>query len=117
MICGALILAGSLMALQKPAEKVGTAAASERLTLRDGSVVLGLVTAASNGPRGAVELVVERDWAERHLKTWATKWSRAIETGSKLAVRQRRERLAAWKRERAGRRRPTIASSPGSIRS
>jgi hypothetical protein len=101
MICGTLILAGSLMALQKPAQKAAPAAATERVTLRDGSVVLGLVTAVSTGPRGAVELLVRRDWAESHLKTWAGKWNRAIEAGSKLAARQRRERLGAWRRERA----------------
>ena len=44
---------------------------------------------------------MRRDWAESHLKTWAGKWSRAIEAGSKLAARQRRERLAAWRAERA----------------
>jgi hypothetical protein len=101
MICGTLILAGSLMALQKPADKAAHAAATERVTLRDGSVVLGLVTAVSTGPRGAVELLVRRDWAESHVKTWAGKWSRAIEAGSKLAARQRRGRLGAWRGERA----------------
>ena len=101
MICGTLILAGSLMALQKPANKAAPATATERVTLRDGSVVLGLVTAVSTGPRGAVELLVRRDWAESHLKTWAGKWSRAIEAGSKLAARQRRERLGTWRGERA----------------
>jgi len=101
MICGTLILAGSLMALQKPANKAAPATATERVTLRDGSVVLGLVTAVSTGPREAVELLVRRDWAESHLKTWAGKWSRAIEAGSKLAARQRRERLGAWRGERA----------------
>ncbi len=117
MFWGTLILAGSLMAVQKPADKATPLTAAERITLRDGSVVLGLVTSVTNGSRGAVELLVQRDWAERHLKTWAGKWSRAIEAGSKLAARQRRERLGAWKRERAAARRPTIASSPGSIRS
>ncbi len=101
MIFGTWFLAGSLLALQKPADKAAPATAAERITLRDGSVVLGLVTGVSNGPRGAVELLVQRDWAEKHLKNWAGKWSRAIEAGSRLAVRQRRERLGAWKRERA----------------
>ena len=38
MICGTLILAGSLMALQKPPNKAAPATAAERVTLRDGSV-------------------------------------------------------------------------------
>ena len=101
MIFGTWILAGSLMALQKPADKAAPATAAEQITLRDGSVVMGLVTGVSNGPRGAVELLVQRNWAEKHLKKWASKWSRAIEAGSRLASRQRRERLGAWKRERA----------------
>ena len=78
MICGTLILAGSLMALQKPAIKAAPATATERVTLRDGSVVLGLVTVVTTGPRGALELLVRRDWAESHLKTWAGKWSRSV---------------------------------------
>src|SRR5271165_851040 len=101
MICGTLILAGSLMTLQKPANKAAPATAVERVTLRDGSVVLGLVTSVGTGPRGVVELLVRRDWAESHLKNWAGKWSRAIDAGSKLAARQRSERLRAWKAERA----------------
>ncbi len=99
MICGVLILAGSLMAFQKPPEQA--AAVADRVTLRDGSVVLGLVTSVSSGPRGAVELLVRREWAESHLKAWASKWDRTIENGSRLAARDRRERLSSWRRERA----------------
>ena len=101
MICGTLFLAGSLLALEQPVGQAAPATVAERVTLRDGSVVLGLVTAVSTGPRGAVELLVRRDWAVSHIKNWAGKWSRAIEAGSKLAARQRSERLRAWKAERA----------------
>ncbi len=119
MILGTVLLAGSLLALQPPSHmsKPGSRAerksapaklerkpapeACERVTLRDGSVVLGLVTGVSTGPRGAVELVVRRDWAESHLKRWAGKWDVSIEPGERLARRQRRERLAAWRAERA----------------
>ena len=87
MICGALILAGSLMAFQKPPEQA--AAVADRVTLRDGSVVLGLVTSVGSGPRGAVQLLVRREWAESHLKAWASKWNRTIENGSRLAARDR----------------------------
>ena len=99
MICGALILAGSLMAFQKPPDQ--PAAVADRVTLRDGSVVLGLVTSVSSGPRGAVELLVKRDWAETHVKTWASKWGRTIDNGSRLAAHDRRDRLRSWRRERA----------------
>ena len=92
MICAALILTGSLIGLQDPAGKPVTAA--DRITLRDGSVVLGLVTSVAAGPRGGVDLLVRRDWAEKNVESWAKRWSRAIEQGTRLAVRQRRDRLA-----------------------
>ena len=99
MICAALILTGSLIGLQDPAGKAATAA--DRITLRDGSVVLGLVTSVAAGPRGGVDLLVRRDWADKHVESWAKRWSRAIEQGTRLAVRQRRDRLRSWRRERA----------------
>jgi hypothetical protein len=98
MICAALILAGSLLGAQDAAGKLETAA--DRITLRDGSVVLGLVTSVASGPRGGVELLVRRDWADKQLKTWTKKWDRAIEAGIKRAARQRRDRLQSWRRER-----------------
>ena len=44
-----------------------TEAAADRITLKDGSVVLGLVTSATTGARGSVEFLVRRDWAEKNL--------------------------------------------------
>jgi hypothetical protein len=99
MICAALILSGTLIGLQDPAGKAATAA--DRITLRDGSVVLGLVISVSAGPRGGVDLLLRRDWADKNLESWAKRWSRATEQGTRLAVRQRRERLRIWRRERA----------------
>jgi len=101
MVSGALLLAGGLLAFQKPGSVDSASSAAERVTLRDGSVVLGLVTSASAGPRGSVELLVRRAWAENHLKNWVRKWDRAIEPAVRLAVRQRRLRLEAWRRDRA----------------
>ncbi len=43
--------------------------AADRITLRDGSVVLGVVNATTPGPRGAVEFLVRREWAEKALKS------------------------------------------------
>src|SRR3954471_6495325 len=99
MISAFLILAGSLAAAQPAPDR---ATAADRITLRDGSVVLGLVTSAASGPRGSIELLVRRDWAEKDLKTWAKKWDRVLESSSRTAARQRRERLMAWRRDRAG---------------
>ena len=45
--------------------------AADRITLRDGSVVLGVVNATTPGPRGSVEFLVRRDWAEKALKSRA----------------------------------------------
>ena len=42
--------------------------AADRITLRDGSVVMGLVTSATTGPRASVEFLVRRAWAEKNLK-------------------------------------------------
>ena len=39
--------------------------AADQITLNDGSVVKGLVTSAANGPRGSVEFLVRRAWAEK----------------------------------------------------
>ena len=41
---------------------------ADRITLRDGKVVRGLVTAMVPGPRGSVEFLVRRAWAEKTLK-------------------------------------------------
>jgi hypothetical protein len=96
-----LILVSSLIAAQVPVPKQPAAGAAERVVLRDGTAVLGLVTAVSNGPRGGVDLVVRREWAEANAKGWISKWERAVETSAKLAARQRRERLTFWRRERS----------------
>ena len=82
-----------------PAHGAAGEAVADRITTRDGSVVLGLVTAAA-GPRGAVEFLVRRDWAERNARAHLAEWDRAIATIVRRAVEQRRTRLASWRRER-----------------
>jgi hypothetical protein len=44
---------------------------------------------------------VRRDWAEEHLGDHLRRWDRSAGAATRLAVEQRRERLAAWRRERA----------------
>ena len=70
MICGGNDPGGLAAGLSEN-RRTSPPAAADRVTLRDGSVVLGLVTSVSSGPRGAVEMLVRREWAETHLKTWA----------------------------------------------
>jgi hypothetical protein len=103
VLCG--LIAPSQAPAGPPAIRAGPAAvsagAAERITLRDGSVVLGLITTVTTGPRGSLELLVRRDWAREHLPRWGPRWERAVEGGTRLAARQRAERLAAWRRQRA----------------
>jgi hypothetical protein len=79
-------------------------AVGERITLRDGSVVLGLVTSPTSEPRGSVEFMVRRDWAEKNLKDHVVRWDRSTAAAKTRAMAQRQKRLADWRRERA----PTV---------
>jgi hypothetical protein len=75
--------------------------AADRITLRDGSVVLGVVSATTPGPRGSVEFFVRREWAEKALTSHAKQWDRSIAKTVRKAVEDRRKRLEAWRRDRA----------------
>src|SRR5215831_10355064 len=86
-----------------PAHGAAREAAADRITLRDGSVVRGLVIAATSGPRGAVEFLVRRDWAEKHLGDHLAAWERSSAAAIRRAVEQRRQRLMDWRRDRAER--------------
>jgi hypothetical protein len=109
MFCGVWIVSGIVAAAQAPAASPAqtaqpanpTAGAADRITLRDGSVALGLITSVTGGPRGAVEFLVRRDWARANLPNWAARWERVVDGSSRQAARQRLERLAAWRRQRA----------------
>ena len=94
LFCGVLLL-GAL-----PAYGAVDEAAADRITLRDGSVVQGLVTSTTTGPRGAVEFLVRRDWAERNARAPLAEWDRTVAPIVRRAVEQRRTRLASWRRER-----------------
>jgi hypothetical protein len=78
------------------------ASAADRITLRDGSVVLGVVNATTPGPRGFVEFLVRRDWAEESLNSHVKQWDRSTAPIIRKAVAERRQRLEAWRRDRAG---------------
>jgi hypothetical protein len=76
--------------------------AADRVTLRDGSVVLGLVTSATTGQRGgSVEFLVRRAWAEKNVDQNVRRWDRSNGATTNLAISQRQKRLETWKRERA----------------
>ena len=64
-------------------------AAADRITLRDGSVVLGLVTSATSGARGSVEFLVRRDWAEKNLEDHLARWDQSTLAGVRRGGAQR----------------------------
>jgi hypothetical protein len=96
---GYLLIFGVLLAGAPSARGAADEAAADRITLRDGSVVLGLVTSA--GLRGPVEIVVRRAWAERNVKDHLAEWDRAGAATARRAIEERQARLASWRRERA----------------
>src|SRR5205823_5937364 len=100
MIGCVLILGISLAGADGPRGAAG-ATAADRIILRDGAVVLGLVTAATSGPRGSVEFLVRRDWAAKHLEDHLADWERSSAAANRHAVEQRRQRLVDWRRDRA----------------
>jgi hypothetical protein len=101
MITRALALGLLLLGTeQKPVER--PASSADRITLKDGSVALGVVAATTPGPRGSVEFLVRRDWAEKALNSQAKQWDRSTAPIVRRAVADRRKRLEAWRRDRAG---------------
>ncbi len=101
MSCLGVYLAIVLVGADRP-RPAATETAADRVTLKDGSVVRGLVTSVTNGSRGAVELIVRRGWASDHAKAQFIVWERTETAKAKLINEQRRRRLTAWKRERIG---------------
>ncbi len=77
----------------------GTEPAADSVTLRDGSTVLGQLIEPS--PRGKVNLVVRRSWAEKALPAKLKAWEAAETPTTRRAVMERLRRLEAWSRDRA----------------
>jgi hypothetical protein len=89
-----IVLGSALLALPAPPPD----SAADSVTLRDGQVALGQVLEPA--PPGKVGLLIRRAWVEENLPEWARRWEAAESAQVRLAVSQRRERLARWKRER-----------------
>ena len=75
------------------------ASAADAVTLRDGQIALGQVVEPA--PRGKVVLLIRREWVSTHLPDWAKRWQDAETPWVRRARRERRDRLTAWRRERA----------------
>ena len=51
-------------------------------------------------PKGTLRVLARRDWVRANLPGRAEEWEATEKTAIAAAVRQRRERLAAWRRDR-----------------
>ncbi|HZW29489.1 MAG TPA: hypothetical protein VFF52_02215 [Isosphaeraceae bacterium] len=73
-------------------------AAADRIVLRDGKELLGQVDDSS--PQAALMVLVRREWVRKALPERAKTWEDAARGATAAAARERRERLAGWRRER-----------------
>ena len=97
---GTAVVLGLLLLVTEATHGDPPPSAADRITLKDGSVVLGLVSTTTPGPRGSIEFLVRREWAEKAVKEQAKKWDRSTAGTIRVAVEQRRKRLDAWRRDR-----------------
>ena len=73
--------------------------AADRVTLRDGTLILGQVAETSS--RGSIRLLVRRGWAEANAPEWLKKWKAAESADNQRVESQRLQRLRAWQKVRA----------------
>ena len=71
---------------------------ADRIVLRDGKELLGQVDESSSD--GMLMILARREMVRKTLPKWAAKWEDAEKDANAMAVQQRRERLAGWRRER-----------------
>ncbi len=93
-----LILTLLVVSQAKPVAAPPPDTAADVATLRDGTVVLGQIAEAP--PRGLFLMYVRRAWAEANLADKAKQWEAGSALELKRANEARRDRLAAWRRER-----------------
>jgi hypothetical protein len=93
------VVPAGLALMLSTAAPPGVETAADAVTLRDGTVVLGQV--AEPSPRGTLQILVRRDWAEAKLPDRAQRWRETERPVVRRAQAQRRERLKAWRRARA----------------
>ena len=101
MIVRSAILVSLMLAMHAACSAAPPETVADQITLRDGSVVKGLVTSVTNGPRGSVEFLVRRALAETLPKQHIRAWDRSTAASTRMAIGQRRKRLEMWRRERS----------------
>jgi hypothetical protein len=74
--------------------------AADAVTMADGTVLLGQVLEPV--PGGGLLMLVRRDWARARAPAWLRRWERAEAPLVLRARRERKERLAVWRQDRAG---------------
>ncbi len=96
-------IAGLLLAVtlapQKPAKPLITTGVADRVTMKDGTVILGEVFNPSD--RGKLVFIVRRDWAEKNLPEHAKAWERFEAPYSRQATTERLVRLKVWSQDRS----------------
>jgi hypothetical protein len=100
MIAQVLVLVLLQTGADGPRGDAARSSAADRIALRDGSVVLGLITSVTAGGRGSVEFVARRQWAEKNVGGRLAQWDQSALTGVRRAAILRGKRLAAWRKER-----------------
>jgi hypothetical protein len=88
-----------LVAAQAPKAPAPPAAAADRVTLRDGSVVLGQVVNPND--RGKLILLIRRAWARAHAPKRLDEWEAAGRRDEERARTERLRRLEEWRGDRA----------------
>jgi hypothetical protein len=71
---------------------------ADRVRLRDGEELFGRVDESS--PGAALTILARRELVRTTLPDWTKRWEDAEREATAGAVRQRRERLAGWRRDR-----------------
>ena len=101
-LSGIFLLGLSLAAQGKPVAPSAPAlpeTAADVATFRDGSVVLGQVL--ESPVRGTLVMLVRRDWAKKKKPEAVKQWQAAEAPTLRRAVTARKDRLNAWRQERA----------------
>jgi hypothetical protein len=82
----------------RPKAETESKIVADRIVLRDGKELLGQVDDSSTGTMWTI--LARRELIRKTLPNWATRWEDAEKVANAAAIDERRERLAAWRRER-----------------